>query len=55
VALDPRDRSHTSGVARLSLSTYRAEPISLVRTSEDLLSVAPARGFGFNESALCWE
>ena len=38
MATDSRDASGPPGVARLGLSTDRAEPVPLVWTSADLLS-----------------
>jgi hypothetical protein len=38
--------SSTPGVARLSLSTHRAQPLPLVRASEDLLSRAACERVG---------
>ena len=49
----PRNANHPGRVARLRLSSHRAEPISLVWASEHLLSAAAAHEHGFAAGAIC--
>jgi hypothetical protein len=52
VAIDSRHASRSPGVARLRLSPHRAEPISLVRASKDLLSATAVHGIKFAKGAV---
>jgi hypothetical protein len=52
MAISSRGARHPPGVARLSLSTHRAEPIPLVRALENLLSGSAVDRVGPTTEAL---